>query len=306
MDAKDDGLTLGGLAQRLETLEHENERMRSENADLRHKVAAPSGSKTSQAVEPTFEGRVSRRALLSKAGAAAVAAVAAGTLLYPREAEAHSTTNIINAESVNAHWIRVVPHDTSLGNGIQSQVDNNLYAAVKGDNFGFGPGVWGQNLGSAGDEGPGVEGLGRPGVKGRGMDSSSHGVEGEGLAGVVGKSSTTGFEGVYGQHTGSLGFGVVGDGTGAAGAGILGRNSGGDGVQGEGANGVHGKATGGYGGLFEGGKAQLRITPKGTAGRPTTGAHSKGELYMDSAAALFVCTASGTPGKWRKVTTTAV
>jgi hypothetical protein len=102
-----------------------------------------------------------------------------------------------------------------------------------------------------------------------------------------------------------LAFGIVGDGTGAAGAGILGRNSGGSGVQGEGGNGVHGKATSGYGGLFEGGKAQLKIAPKGTAGRPTTGAHSKGELYMDSAAALFVCTASGTPGKWRRVTTTA-
>jgi hypothetical protein len=296
MDEQENGLTLQSLAHRLEALERENALMRSENAELRDEVAALSGSERSQAVEPAFEGRVSRRALLSKAGAATVAAVAAGTLLYPREAEAHDTTNIINAESVHAHWIRVVPHDISLGDGIKSQVDNNVYAAVKGENFGFGPGVFGQNLGSAGDEGPGVEGLGRPGVKGRGMDSSSHGVEGEGLAGVVGKSSTTGFEGVYGQHTGSLGFGIVGDGTGAAGAGILGRNSGG--------NGVHGQ--GRYGGKFEGTRAQLLLQPKTTAGRPTSGTHVKGEMYMDSAGTLFVCTANGNPGTWRRVTTTAV
>ncbi len=35
MGAESDGLTLEGLAERLETLERENERMRSENAELR-------------------------------------------------------------------------------------------------------------------------------------------------------------------------------------------------------------------------------------------------------------------------------
>jgi hypothetical protein len=44
-----------------------------------------------------------------------------------------------------------------------------------------------------------------------------------------------------------------------------------------------------------------------TADRPTTGEHTKGELYMDSEGALFVwCTGKGTPGTWEKVTTTAV
>jgi hypothetical protein len=44
----------------------------------------------------------------------------------------------------------------------------------------------------------------------------------------------------------------------------------------------------------------------GTAGRPTTGEHTKGALYMDLEGALFVCTGEGTPGTWEKVTTTAV
>ena len=47
------------------------------------------------------------------------------------------------------------------------------------------------------------------------------------------------------------------------------------------------------------------LMPKGSAGKPTTGSHTKGELYMDSGATLFVCTRGGTPGTWRKFTTTA-
>jgi hypothetical protein len=101
--------------------------------------------------------------------------------------------------------------------------------------------------------------------------------------------------------------GVKGEGIGMDGApGVLGRNNTGVGVLVEGTNGVHGTANGGYGGQFEGGKAQLRLVPTDSAGKPTTGTHQKGEIYMDSATTLFVCTASGTPGKWRKVSTTAV
>ncbi len=127
------------------------------------------------------------------------------------------------------------------------------------------------------------------GVRGEGSTTAEvAGVRGLGTTGVWGSSSRTGYSGLYGQHTGSAGFGVVGDGTGATGAGILGRNP------------------SGYGGQFEGGKAQLMLTPKGgTAGKPTTGAHLKGEISMDSAATLWVCTVSGTPGTWRKIATTA-
>ena len=52
----------------------------------------------------------------------------------------------------------------------------------------------------------------------------------------------------------------------------------------------------------------MRLVPKGSAGKPS-GAHSKGEIYMDSAGTLFVCTASTTSttaAKWRKLSTTAV
>src|SRR5215218_7187779 len=81
MGTADNGLTLEGLAQRLEvqgrenaerleTLERENERMRSENAALRSKVDTLEGSNTGldKQTAAAFEGEVSRRSLLTKAG----------------------------------------------------------------------------------------------------------------------------------------------------------------------------------------------------------------------------------------------
>jgi hypothetical protein len=53
--------TLQGLAQRLEALERENERISSENAELRHEIAALRGPDTrrDEMVVPEFEGPVS-------------------------------------------------------------------------------------------------------------------------------------------------------------------------------------------------------------------------------------------------------
>ena len=173
---------------------------------------------------------------------------------------------------------------------------------------------------------------GGTGVRGVGSEQAENvaGVRGLGKTGVWGSSSAAGRSGVYGQHLGE-GYGVVGDGGGRGNAGILGRNPTGDGVRGEGFNGVVGTSSamgagsagfapagvlgrssrgpgvrgkGNYGGEFEGASAQLRLAPGSTAGHPTTGDHTIGEIYMDSEAMLWVCTADGTPGTWSKVTTT--
>ena len=81
MGAQQIGLTLRGPAQWLEAPELENERMRSENAELRHKVATLEGSDASRdEVAPlrspdtersrefssAFGGWISRRWLLSR------------------------------------------------------------------------------------------------------------------------------------------------------------------------------------------------------------------------------------------------
>jgi hypothetical protein len=297
MGAQDNGLSLEGLAQRLEVLERENAELRNEVSALRGsdtrrgKVAALRGSDTHQSEEgeaaPEFEGQVSRRTLLSKAGAAAVAAMAAGTLMYPRQAKAHHWDPGIQVNFVDTH--DVVIATVGPGHALQAFSNSGSLATVFGSN--------GQSRGTA------VEGKAWTGVFGNSGASDGTGYpEGVGVRGIAkdgtgvwGSSSKTGYSGVYGQHTGTAGYGLAGDGTGN-GAGVLGRNPNGPGV--EARDSV-------YGGKFAGSRAQLLLVPKGAAGKPTTGAHTKGEIYMDSTGALFVCTANGTPGTWRKVTTTA-
>jgi hypothetical protein len=266
------GLSLEGLAQRLETLEQENAELRSEVAEL--KDSDPARAVEEPPASSSEKRRVSRSWLLRNAGAAAVGTMAAGALLA-RDASVAKADHLapgISVDYVITH-LETVNHTAVLGN------------APNGEGVvGFG-------------KANGVRGEGQAGVVGKSSapgysavvglhTGSGFGVRGSGQTGVIGVSSTPGSSGVRGLNTGS-GFGVVGEGTGSNRAGVLGRNS------------------SGYGGQFDGGQAQLKLTPKGTTGRPTSGAHTKGEIYMDSAGALFVCTADGTPGTWSKVTTTA-
>jgi hypothetical protein len=123
------------------------------------------------------------------------------------------------------------------------------------------------------------------------------GVYGKGLYGIQGESKGATGQDVHGINS-TAGDGVLGDSQG--GAAIRGRSFGPTGV------GVHGEHfDSGYGGQFKGGRAQLRLVPSSRTGSPG-GPHSKGEVYMDSNAALFVCVKGGTPGRWRKISTTAV
>jgi hypothetical protein len=73
-------------------------------------------------------------------------------------------------------------------------------------------------------------------------------------------------------------------------------------------------ASGSYPGclaLYDGTNSRLglAVTPRGsiqlpyraTAGAPTSGTWSSGEIILDSNAVMYVCVSSGTPGTWQKV-----
>ena len=234
----------------------------------------------------------------------------------------------ISATATNGHTAALV-----VGNDATSLVNS----------VGAGTGVHGQSRRAAGVKGvsyenvaAGVHGIGSPGVKGESNATAGYGVHGVGWAGVDGESTTLNWAAVAGEHkgTGTGGPGVSGLATsttyGAAqgvnkgtGPGVKGSNysNTGDGVLDQGKVGVRGKSsiagaaavvgehsgsgtTSGYGGQFKGARAQVRLVPAGAAGRPTSGTHAKGELYLDSAATLYVCTVGGTPGTWRRLTTT--
>jgi hypothetical protein len=241
MDAESSGPTLEALADRLEALEREN-------AELRGKVSALEGShgrrdeaadpRGSEPLEELEEGRISRRRLLGKAGAAAAGLVVAGALTQRDIREARAD-------------------------------DPNTFTSTSAST----PGVTGENT------------------------FGGIGVYGKGLYGIQGESNGATGQGVHGINS-TAGDGILGDSQ--SGVAIHGRSFGPTGV------GVHGEHfDSGYGGQFKGGRAQLRLVPSSRTGRPG-GSHSKGELYMDSNAALFVCVKGGTPGRWRKISTTAV
>jgi hypothetical protein len=151
---------------------------------------------------------------------------------------------------------------------------------------------------------------------------------GVGVIGSSGKNGVAGVLGVSGKQSGIAAVsrtGVLGDTNGDGVPGVTGTSSGGDGVHGvttagatsgvagldqspgDAAHGVFGESTNGIGGAFIGGRAPLYLAPSGTAGPPSssTAAHSLGEIYVDQNGAVFVCTASGSPGTWRQVALSA-
>jgi hypothetical protein len=248
----------------------------------------------------------SRRALLLGAlgGLGALAAQALGRPLPVRAQD-----ELIQV----GHMYNTATSRTSLKNAT-----NNATVLV-GESTGAGTGVYGSsgsNYGVFGQSGSG-NGVGGYSSSNRAVSGySSSGVGVYGFSNGVGKSSVIGFKSnagtaVYGEiistastdaavagWTNGTGPGMRGVNNNASGRGLWGQ------AQGSG-EGVFGESATGIGGLFSGGKAQLKLAPKATGGKPTSGTHTKGEIYMDSNAALFVCTANGTPGTWRKVTTTA-
>jgi hypothetical protein len=154
---------------------------------------------------------------------------------------------------------------------------------------------------------------GAPAIEGRSSGSSAGAVRGvsTGTNAVEGIASQFGVSGVYGTHT-AEGHGVAGDSSASGFPGVLGRNNGsgngvtgtsigGTGVRGLGGwIGVHGVSTTNTGVVAEG-RVPLRLVPGTTVGPPVAATHFRGEVFVDNVGDLYLCTAGGNPGTWRKV-----
>jgi hypothetical protein len=202
------------------------------------------------------------------------------------------------------------------GFGVHGDSDNNTGVAGVGGTYG----VWGKNvttgIGVYGEcpNNIGVYGLSttNTGVSGQGATTGVHGTSASGT-GVVGESSggvgirgiSAGSQltGVYGVHTANNGTGVAGrsyaDGTQTtlgAGIGVWGDTGSGVGVKGTSASGSGVEGHGGYGGSFAGSIAPLHLDPGTGSGHPTSGTFQLGDVYLDAAGTLFLCTRAGTYG----------
>jgi len=337
MDPSTAERALHDLIQRLAALERRDERLERENQQLRAEMAALYASMTRQAAspaastpepDPTPIERMSRRWVLRRAMQSTAAAVVAGVLVQAdkRDAVAGHATQNVHVNALVAHQVNVSNDSGEVA--LNSSTNSAHTAAASGRNTSSGPGVEGTSTSGTGVKGSGSVGVwgagtGSSGVFGsnsgsgagvEGYNSAGVGVIGTGKIGTHGTSSEPWHGAVYGEHTGTEGYGVVGDASGTLSAAMLGRNTVGDAIRGEGKTGLRGvspNGTGvfgeggtGYGGVFKGARAQVRLTPTGRIGKPTTGSHQIGELYLDKNGALFICTANGTPGTWRKVSTT--
>jgi hypothetical protein len=198
-----------------------------------------------------------------------------------------------------------VTGESNFGPGVKG-LSGTGEPAVLGDNSGGGPGVKGLSntsqpavLGENSDSGQGVKGTspGNNAVEGVASGFGASGVYGTHTAtgwGVAGDSSAPAFAGVFGRNN-TTGVGVYG--TSSSGIAIRGESSGTTGSNGIG---VYGFAANGTGLVGEG-RAPLRLTPQTYTGPPTTRQHRRGELLVDAVGDLYLCTANGTPGTWRKV-----
>jgi hypothetical protein len=177
--------------------------------------------------------------------------------------------------------IRCAGAGTGAGLRAESQAGRGVWGVGNVGVLGAGSG---QNAigvhGTTEGPGVGVRGEGNPGVVGSSAVSS--GVEGDGTPGVLGNCSANPIALVPTARPEPGHF-----------AGVKGNSAHGPGVFG----------TGVYGGQFQGSRAQLSLVPGAGVGKPTTGPHTPGEIYMDQAASLFVCIAGGDPGTWVKLVT---
>ena len=198
-----------------------------------------------------------------------------------------------------------------------SHISTGLHAGVVGDTDETGAGILG--LSSGGD---GVYGVayGRSGIS-TGLHAGVVGDTDFLGPGVIGLSIACGVYGVVAARSSltAIFAGVTGDSS--TFMGVLGMSSGADGVHGltnaAGHSGLAGidQATGNTShGVWRIGQWHRRILPRGSRplllvpasspGPPTSGDHSKGEIYLDSNGAVFVCTAGDGSdlGTWQQLT----
>jgi len=305
-----DTVTLEALAEGFTALESELVRLREDNARLRalvisgtaeHNVSRSDDGTHAPASTVTLPEPLTRRRVLRRAVQATAATVVASAIIGrdTQDADATHGSGEVITNYVGTHTVIAENYNGSFAILASTDTDASGNSAMHGHNSGSGAGTSGLSI-----YGIGVVGEGR----------LSTGVVGRGLVGVTGESKSEGYGAVYGLNKAVDGYGVIGDATGGRSAAILGRNNDGDAIRGQGKVGVHGvsldgngvvgEGVGGYGGLFKSSRAQIRLAPNGRIGKPTTGAHYVGELYLDKVGSLFICTVAGTPGIWRKVSTT--
>jgi hypothetical protein len=323
--------TLEWLASKVASLEAEVARLRAAPApgDRPGQTRSPSSAGTEQVPrggEPESPA-VSRRGALRALGAAAAggAGLAIGSTLLGSQPAGAANGDAVFLGQGNAA-------------ADSTQVETTVaYGLIGSTTDPAGGGLWGLDGSTSG--GTGVLGASTAGV---GVTATSSGIvailgtlTGSGEGAIAGEDQTQQAAPSYGvfgssisgdgvRATSDTGYGVfatlTGDGDGAIRGidestqtdsyGVAGNSNSGFGVVASSVDGI--------GITTSGGLAPLLLSPaQGLSGPPTGGTHSQGEIYVDEAGAVFVCTADSqvitirgvgthiTPGTWQQVSLAA-
>lgn len=139
-----------------------------------------------------------------------------------------------------------------------------------------------------------------------GVAAGASDMNGFGLYGSIDNESRGTGGGVRGQANGPQSVGVLGQSPNTGVCGSTGQRPAPMAVP----VGVHGVGTmtdagPGLGGIFEGERAAIRLVPSLSAGAPTSGQHLIGEIVVDRVGRIFLCTVSGSAGRWVELIATA-
>jgi hypothetical protein len=321
--------SISNLLDRLSQLEERTARAEERAARAEAKASQLESATGHLAAAVVSPKAISRRSLLTKVAAAGAAGVAGALVLNkPKDVEAVFTwqggatnvadaiTNVVAGAAFPS--ARLLNLDTNQGTNTTQSIDGlqtfgaNFFSGVaayggnKGGNAYYG--VGGPAVASVANGGPAITGYGGTNLSG-----------GQGYAAwLVGNGASDGTAGGYavvsfGGGNGPAVYAQGGQGTtatphvnggpsivayggpGATAAHILGdpfnvNNA----IP---AHGVRGSGNAlGVGGYFAGGRAQIQIIPNGGVGAPTSGPHFAGDIYMDAAKVMWICTVNGTPG----------
>lgn len=176
---------------------------------------------------------------------------------------------------------------TRTGWGVVGEVPSDAYGGVFGKGVGNSYGVRGDSETSSG-----VYALSTSGMGVEAASESGLGVSGStqtGNAGVAGFNTGT-KDGVYGSAVSGMGV----RGASATGIGVWGESSGN-------APGVSGRSNGGFGVAARGGTAAIVLIPVQGAPSARTVPAGTGAIDIDTNGDVWLCTAAGTPGTWRKL-----
>jgi hypothetical protein len=283
----------------------------------------PRGQETSVA---SGQSRTDRRGLLKQGAVLAAGAVTGGVVLVAAQAApAAATTGAMQFGAANDAGNAVTSltstgeptlslANTAVGESLAlwvtsggARIDGSALGLLVNASTSGGPGLDVENAGYAGSAITGAQNnatnqqaavYGATQGKGPGVEGYSIG----GGPGVQGDSESNG-PGVWGNSMSSPSLyacGVLGTAVGY-GSGVVGTTGQGNGVYGysNGGYGITGASTSGRGGHFSGVAAQIQLSPGSASTHPTSGA--TGDLYVDSTARLWFCTAGGSPATWKQV-----